>query len=52
MTTAPLVIRPYLATMTRSELMAMMTGGMATVAGGTMAAYVGMADAGADAAAT
>ncbi len=43
MTTAPLVIRPYLDSMTRSELMAMMTAGMATVAGGTMAAYVGMA---------
>jgi len=43
MTTAPLVIRPYLQTMTRSELMAMMTGGMATVAGGTMVAYVGIA---------
>ncbi len=40
MTTAPLAIRPYLATMTRSELMALMTGGMATVAGGTMAAYI------------
>lgn len=47
MTTAPLTVRPYLATMTRSELMAMMTGGMATVAGGTMAAYAAMgADAG------
>ncbi len=47
MTEAPLVIRPYLATMTRSELMAMMTGGMATIAGGVMAAYVGLgADAG------
>jgi CNT family concentrative nucleoside transporter len=43
MTTAPLVIRPYLESMTRSELMAMMTAGMATVAGGTMVAYVGMA---------
>lgn len=43
MTTAPLVIRPYLQTMTRSELMAMMTAGMATVAGGTMVAYVSMA---------
>jgi CNT family concentrative nucleoside transporter len=42
MTTAPLTIRPYLHTMTRSELMAMMTGGMATVAGGTMAAYADM----------
>ncbi len=42
MTVAPLVIRPYLGSMTRSEIMAMMTGGMATAAGGTMAAYVGM----------
>lgn len=41
-TEAPLVIKPYLLTMTRSELMAMMTGGMATVAGGVMAAYAGM----------
>ncbi len=39
MTEAPLVIRPYLETMTRSEIMALMTGGMATVAGGVMAAY-------------
>lgn len=47
MTEAPLLIRPYLPTMTRSELMAMMTAGMATIAGGVMAAYVGMgADAG------
>jgi len=41
-TEAPLVIRPFLHTMTRSELMALMTGGMATVAGGVLAAYVGM----------
>jgi CNT family concentrative nucleoside transporter len=41
-TEAPLVIRGYLPTMTRSELMAMMTGGMATIAGGVMAAYAGM----------
>ncbi len=41
-TEAPLVIRPYLERMTRSELMALMTGGMATIAGGVMAAYVGM----------
>ncbi|MFP4579664.1 MAG: NupC/NupG family nucleoside CNT transporter [Candidatus Sumerlaeia bacterium] len=41
-TEAPLVVRGYLPTMTRSELMAMMTGGMATIAGGVMAAYVGM----------
>jgi len=42
MTESPLVIRPYLDSMTRSELMAMMTAGMGTVAGGVMAAYVGM----------
>ena len=41
-TEAPLVVRPYVATMTRSELLAVMTGGMATVAGGVMAAYVGL----------
>jgi CNT family concentrative nucleoside transporter len=39
-TEAPLVIRPYLGTMTVSELMAVMVGGFATVAGGVMAAYV------------
>lgn len=39
-TEAPLVIRPYLSTMTRSEIMALMTGGMATIAGGVLAAYV------------
>jgi len=42
MTETPLVIRPYMETMTRSELMAMMTAGMGTVAGGVLAAYVGM----------
>lgn len=42
MTEAPLVVRPYLETMTRSELMAMMTAGMATIAGTVMAAYVTM----------
>lgn len=41
-TEAPLVIRPYVAQMTTSELMAVMTGGMATIAGGVMAAYVGI----------
>ena len=41
-TEAPLLIRPYVATLTRSEMMAVMTGGFATVAGGVMAAYVGM----------
>lgn len=42
MAEAPLVIRPYIATMTRSEIMAMMTSGMATISGATMAAYAGM----------
>lgn len=41
-TEAPLVIKPYIDKMTKSELMALMTGGMATVAGGVLAAYVGM----------
>jgi len=41
-TEAPLVIKPFLDKMTRSELLAIMTGGMATIAGGVMAAYVAM----------
>ena len=41
-TEAPLVIKPYVALMTRSELMAVMVGGFATIAGGVMAAYIGM----------
>jgi concentrative nucleoside transporter, CNT family len=41
-TEAPLLIKPYIAKMTMSELMAVMTGGFATVAGGVMAAYVGL----------
>lgn len=41
-TEAPLVIRPFIGKMTRSELMALMTGGMATVAGGVMVAYIGL----------
>ena len=41
-TEAPLVIKPYVDDMTLSELNAVMTGGFATVAGGVMAAYVGM----------
>lgn len=40
-TEAPLVIKPYLNGMTVSELMALMVGGMATIAGGVLAAYVG-----------
>lgn len=41
-TEAPLLIKPFVASMTMSELMAVMTAGFATVAGGVMAAYVGM----------
>lgn len=39
-TEAPLIIRPYLKGMTKSELLTIMTGGMATIAGGVMAAYI------------
>ncbi len=42
MTEAPLMIAPFIGAMTMSELMAVMTGGFATVAGGVLAAYVGM----------
>ncbi len=38
-TEAPLVVKPYLGGMTSSELMALMVGGMATIAGGVAAAY-------------
>jgi CNT family concentrative nucleoside transporter len=38
-TEAPLVIKPYIPHMTRSELLCMMTGGMATIAGGVAAVY-------------
>lgn len=41
-TEAPLVIRPYVGSMTQSELMAVMVGGFATIAGGVLAAYVSM----------
>lgn len=40
-TEAPLVVRPYLERMTRSEMMCLMTGGMSTIAGGVFAAYIG-----------
>jgi len=47
MAEAAVVVKPYMRTMTRSELMAMMTGGMATISGATLAAYTRMgADAG------
>jgi len=39
-TEAPLMIRPFIRNMTQSELMAVMTGGFATVAGGVLALYV------------
>lgn len=39
-TEAPILIRPYLSTMTRSELLTIMVGGMATVAGGVMLTYI------------
>lgn len=41
-TEAPLVVKPYLANMTESELFAVMTGGCATIAGAVMAAYASM----------
>jgi CNT family concentrative nucleoside transporter len=40
-TEAPLLIKPYLPTMTKSEILTLMCGGMATIAGGVFAAYVG-----------
>jgi len=41
-TEAPLVVKPYVAEMTNSELLAVMAGGFANTAGGVLAAYVGM----------
>jgi len=41
-TEAPLVVRPYIDPMTKSELFTLMVGGMATIAGGVLAAYVGL----------
>ncbi len=40
-TEAPLLIKPYLPKMTRSEILCIMVGGMANTAGGVLAAYVG-----------
>ena len=45
-TEAPLTVRPYISRMTESELITMMIGGMAHIAGGVLAAYVGMLGAG------
>lgn len=41
-TEAPLVVRPYIAKMTQSELFAVMVGGLASVAGSVMAGYAGL----------
>lgn len=41
-TEAPLVVKPYIEKMTRSEVMCLMTGGMATIAGGVFVAYIGL----------
>lgn len=41
-TEAPLCIRPYIAGMTRSQLMAVMVGGFCTIAGSVLAAYIGI----------
>jgi len=40
-TEAPLLVKPYLDRMTNSEIMCLMSGGMATIAGGVLAAYIG-----------
>jgi CNT family concentrative nucleoside transporter len=40
-TEAPLLVKPYLNKMTNSEMMCLMSGGMATIAGGVLAAYIG-----------
>jgi len=41
-TEAPLIVKPYLEKMTKSEIMTLMTGGMATIAGGVFGAYMAM----------
>jgi len=41
-TEAPLIVKPFVPRMTQSELLAMMVGGMATIAGGVMAVYIGL----------
>jgi CNT family concentrative nucleoside transporter len=40
-TEAPLLVKPYLNKMTDSEILCLMAGGMATIAGGVLAAYIG-----------
>jgi CNT family concentrative nucleoside transporter len=41
-TEAPIIVKPYVPEMTRSELLAMMVGGMATISGGVMAVYISL----------
>jgi len=41
-TEAPIIVKPYVAGMTSSELLALMVGGMATISGGVMAVYIGL----------
>jgi concentrative nucleoside transporter, CNT family len=41
-TEAPIIVKPYVPGMTRSELLALMVGGMATISGGVMAVYIGL----------
>lgn len=39
-TESPLLVKPYLSKMTKSEMMCLMTGGMATIAGGVLASFI------------
>lgn len=41
-TEAPLLVKPYLSRMTKSEILCLMVGGMATIAGGVLAAVIGI----------
>ncbi|HXH06234.1 MAG TPA: nucleoside transporter C-terminal domain-containing protein, partial [Vicinamibacterales bacterium] len=41
-TEAPIIVKPYVPLMTQSELLALMTGGMATISGGVMAVYIAL----------
>jgi CNT family concentrative nucleoside transporter len=41
-TEAPIIVKPYVPSMTQSELLAMMVGGMATISGGVMAVYISL----------
>jgi CNT family concentrative nucleoside transporter len=41
-TEAPIIVKPFVPAMTQSELLALMTGGMATISGGVMAVYIAL----------